>query len=212
LDNSGPIRILIAEDHIIARAGIRTIIQAQRDMAVVAEAANGKQAIDLYRRHLPHIALLDMRMPTMTGYEAAAVIVSEFQQARIIALSTFGGDEDIRRPLRAGAVAFLTKDMHQDELIGAIRAVRAGQQYLPASVIGTLAAQDPQLVLSPRELEVLHLLVQGLSNKQISFELGIADDTTKNHVKNVLRKLGTHDRTRATTEAIQRGFIQLDHK
>jgi two-component system, NarL family, response regulator len=212
LHKNKPIRILIAEDHIIARAGMTTIIQAQCDMIVVAEAVNGKQAVDLYRKHQPDIALLDMRMPTMTGYEAAAAIVSEFPQAHIIALSTFGGDEDIRRPLRAGVLAFLTKDMHQDELIGAIRSVHGGQQYFPASVIATLAEQGAQPELSPREIEVLRLLVQGLRNKQISFELGIADDTTKNHVKSLLRKLGTHDRTRATTKAIQRGFIQLDHK
>ena len=206
------IRILIAEDHLIARAGMATIIGAQPDMIVVAEAADGKQAVALYRADPPDVVLMDMRMPVMTGYEAAAAIRVEFPKARIIALSTFGGDEDIRRALRAGAQAFLTKDMHQDELIGAIRAVYSGHQYLPASVLATLAAQVPMPELSARELEVLNLLVQGLSNKQIAYELGIAEDTGKNHVKSVLRKLGTHDRTRASTEAIQRGFVHLEHK
>jgi two-component system NarL family response regulator len=212
LDKNNPIRILIAEDHLIARAGIATIVGAQPDMVVISEAADGKQAVELYRADPPDVALMDMRMPLMNGYEAIAAIRSVYTQARVIALSTFGGDEDIRRALRAGAQAFLTKDMHHDELIGAIRAVHSGQQYLPASVIATLAAQVPEQELSPRELEVLQLLVQGLSNKQIAFELGIAEDTGKNHVKSVLRKLGAHDRTRATTEAIQRGFIQLQHK
>jgi two-component system NarL family response regulator len=212
LDKNNPIRILIAEDHLIARAGIATIVGAQRDMVVISEAADGRQAVELYRADPPDVALMDMRMPLMNGYEAIAAIRSVYTQARVIALSTFGGDEDIRRALRAGAQAFLTKDMHHDELIGAIRAVHSGQQYLPASVIATLAAQVPEQELSPRELEVLQLLVQGLSNKQIAFELGIAEDTGKNHVKSVLRKLGAHDRTRATTEAIQRGFIQLNHK
>jgi DNA-binding NarL/FixJ family response regulator len=206
------IRILIAEDHLIARAGMATIIGAQPDMVVIADAADGNQAMALYRRTQPDVVLMDMRMPVMTGWEASTAIRAEFPQARIIALSTFGGDEDIRRALRAGAQAFLTKDAHQDELIDAIRAVYNGNQYLPPSVLATLASQVPQAELSPREVEVLKLLVQGLSNKQIAFELGIAEDTGKNHVKNVLKKLGAHDRTRATTDAIQRGFIQLQHK
>jgi two-component system NarL family response regulator len=187
------------------------IVNAQPDMIVIAEAINGDQALALYRTHQPDVTLMDMRMPVMNGFETVAAIRAEFPHARIIALSTFGGDEDIRKALLAGAQAFLTKDAPHDELIGAIRAVHAGQQFLPASVVATLAAELPRPDLSTREFEVLELLIHGLSNKQIAFELRIAEDTAKNHVKSILKKLGAHDRTQATTLAIQRGIIHLQY-
>jgi DNA-binding NarL/FixJ family response regulator len=206
-----PIRILISEDHLIARAGLGAIVNAQPDMIVVAEAINGEQALALYRAHSPDVTLMDMRMPVMNGFDTVTAIRTEFPHARIIALSTFGGDEDIHKALLAGAQAFLTKDAPHDELIGAIRAVHAGQKFLPASVVATLAAELPRPDLSAREVEVLQLLIHGLSNKQIAFELRIAKDTAKNHVKSILKKLGAHDRTQAATEAIQRGIIHLQH-
>lgn len=204
-----PIRILISEDHLIARAGMGAVVNAQPDMAVIGEATNGEQALLLYRKHRPDLVLMDMWMPTMNGFEAVAAILAEYPDARVIALSTFGGDEDIRRALAAGAQAFLTKDAPHDELIGAIRAVHAGRQYLPASVAATLAAKIVRPDLSSREIEVLELLTRGLSNKQIAYELDIAEDTAKNHVKSILRKLDAHDRTQAATEAIHRGIIHL---
>jgi two-component system NarL family response regulator len=204
-----PIRILIAEDHLIARAGISTIVNAQPDMTVAAEATNGEQALRLYRQHLPDVTLMDIRMPVLNGVQAAAAILSEFPRARIIALSTFGGDEDIRKALLAGAQAYLTKDVLHDELLAAIRAVHSGRRYLTASVISTLSAQLPTPDLSERETQVLRLIVDGLSNKQIAFELKIAEDTAKNHVKHILKKLGAVDRTQAATWAIQRGIIHL---
>lgn len=203
------IRILIAEDHLIARMGLGAIVNAQPDMTVVADATNGQQALALYREHRPDVALMDMRMPVMNGFEAVSAIRSEFPNARIVALSTFGGDEDIRRALLAGVQAYLTKDVLHDELIEAIRAVHAGQKYLPAPVAAALAAQLPRPDLSARELDVLRLIVQGLSNKQIAFTLGIAEHTVKNHVKSILSKLGVDDRTQAATAAIQRGIIHL---
>ena len=203
------IRILIAEDHLIARAGLGAIVNAQPDMSVIAEAENGEQALMLYARHRPDVALMDMRMPVMNGLDAITAIRADFPRARIVALSTFGGDEDIRRALLAGAQAYLTKDVLHDDLIGAIRAVHAGEQYLPASVRATLDAESPRPDLSARELEVLRLIVQGLSNKEIAYELCIAEDTAKNHVKSILKKLGADDRTRAATKAIQRGIIHL---
>jgi len=206
-----PIRILIAEDHMIARVGVGAIVNAQPDMTVVAEAANGQQAVALYREHRPDVVLMDMRMPVMTGFEASAAIRSEFPQARIVALSTFGGDEDIRRALLAGAQSYLTKDVLHDELIEAIRAVHAGGRYLPPPVAAALAAQLPRPDLSGREREVLHLIVQGLSNKQIAFALNIAEHTVKNHVKSILSKLNVDDRTQAATAAIQRGIIHLQY-
>lgn len=201
------IRILIAEDHVIARAGLRAIISAQPDMVVVAEAGNGEQALALTRQHSPDVVLMDMRMPVMDGFTALAALRKEFRNIRVAALSTFGGDGDIRRAMRAGAKAYLTKDVLPDELIGAIRAIHSGERYLPESVLATLAAEAPRL--SSRELEVLRLVAQGFSNKRIAYELKIAEDTAKNHVKSILKKLDADDRTQAATEAIQRGIIHM---
>jgi DNA-binding NarL/FixJ family response regulator len=206
---SDPIRILVAEDHLVARVGVSTIVNMQTDMSVVAEASNGQQAVELYRQHLPDVTLLDLRMPVMTGVEAALAIRKEYPHARMIALTTYGGDEDIRRALAAGVQAYLTKDVLHDELIKAIRAVHAGHTYLPAAVAAALAAQMPRPDLSARELQVLELIVRGLANKQIAYSLSIAEHTVKNHVKNILSKLGVQDRTQAATAAIQRGIIHL---
>jgi DNA-binding NarL/FixJ family response regulator len=206
---SEPIRILVAEDHLVARVGVTTIVNMQPDMKVVAEASNGQQAVELYRKHQPDVALLDLRMPVMSGVEAAVAIRKEFPQARMIALTTYGGDEDIRRALAAGVHAYLTKDVLHDELLKAIRAVRAGQTYLPAAVAAALAAQVPRPDLSAREVQVLEQIVHGLANKQIAYALGIAEHTVKNHVKSILSKLGVQDRTQAATAAIQRGIIHL---
>jgi len=203
------IRILIAEDHLIARVGVGTIVNAQPDMTVVAEATNGQQAVAKYREHRPDVVVMDMRMPVMSGIEAASAIRADFSNARIVALSTYSGDEDIHRAFLAGVRAYLTKDVLHDELIRAIRAVHSGQKYVPAAVAAALAAQLPRPDLSPRELEVLNRIVQGLSNREIGYALGIAEDTVKNHVKNILSKLGVGDRTQAATAAIQRGIIHI---
>ena len=203
------IRVLVGEDHLVARVGVVTIVNMQPDMTVVAEASNGQQAVELYRQYQPDVTLLDLRMPGMGGVEAAQQIRSEFPNARMIALTTYGGDEDIRRALAAGVQAYLTKDVLHDELLKAIHAVYAGQTYLPAAVAASLAAQMPRQDLSAREVQVLELIVQGLANKQIAFALNIAEHTVKNHVKNILSKLGVQDRTQAATAAIQRGIVHL---
>jgi DNA-binding NarL/FixJ family response regulator len=209
MKSANPIRILVAEDHLVARVGVSTIVNLQPDMIVVAEAANGQQAIELYRTHFPDVTLLDLRMPILSGIEAAAAIHREYPRARLIALTTYGGDEDIRRALHAGVQAYLMKDILHDELLKAIRAVHDGQTYLPASVAAALAAQLPRPDLSARELQVLELIVAGLANKQIAYTLNIAEYTVKNHVKNILDKLAVQDRTQAATAAIQRGIIHL---
>ena len=206
---SEPIRILVAEDHLVARVGVMTIVNMQPDMAVVAEASNGQQAVELFRKHQPDVTLLDLRMPVMGGVEAATAIRAEFPGARMIALTTYGGDEDIRSALHAGVQAYLTKDVLHDELLNAIRAVHAGERYLPAAVSAALSAQSPRADLSAREIQVLKLIVQGLANKQIAFHLSIAEHTVKNHVKSILNKLGVQDRTQAATAAIQRGIVHL---
>ena len=207
---SEPIRILVAEDHLVARVGVTAIVNMQPDMTVVAEASNGQQAVELFRQHRPDVTLLDLRMPGMGGVEAATAIRAEFPAARMIALTTYGGDEDIRRALAAGVLAYLTKDVLHDELLKAIRAVNEGHTYLPAAVAAALAAQLPRPDLSAREVQVLELIVRGLANKQIAYTLNIAEHTVKNHVKNILSKLGVQDRTQAATAAIQRGIIHLN--
>lgn len=206
---SEPIQILVAEDHLVARVGVTTIVNLQPDMTVVAEATNGLQAVEMYRTYRPDVALLDLRMPLMGGVDAATAIRSEFPAARMIALTTYGGDEDIRRALAAGVKAYLTKDVLHDELLKAIRAVYAGESYLPVGVTAALAAQSPRPDLSAREFQVLELIVRGLANKQIAYSLSIAEHTVKNHVKSILSKLGVQDRTQAATAAIQRGIIHL---
>jgi DNA-binding NarL/FixJ family response regulator len=193
----------------VARVGVSTIVNMQPDMEVIAEASNGQQAVELFRSYRPDVALLDLRMPVMGGVQAAQMIRAEFPGARMVALTTYGGDEDIRRALAAGVSAYLTKDVLHDELLKAIRAVYGGQTYLPAAVAASLAAQLPRPDLSAREVQVLELIVRGLANKQIAYSLNIAEHTVKNHVKNILSKLGVQDRTQAATAAIQRGIIHL---
>jgi DNA-binding NarL/FixJ family response regulator len=193
----------------IARMGVKTILSMQLDLSVVGEASNGMQAVELYRKLQPDVLLMDMRMPVLNGVAAAQAICAEFPDARIIGLSTYGGDEDIRRALQAGMRAYLTKDVLHDELIRAIHAVHAGETYLTAEVRTILEGAALPADLSAREMEVLGLIVKGKSNKQIGFDLGIAEHTVKNHVKSILDKLGVDDRTQAATEAIQRGIIHL---
>lgn len=206
---SSKIRILVAEDHLVARVGVSAIINRQPDMLVVAEASNGRQALERYRKHLPDVTLLDLRMPLMSGVEAAIAIRREFPNARLIALTSYGGDEDIRRALAAGVQAYLTKEVLRNELLQTIRRVHAGGTYLPPPVAAALEAQRDAPALSRREIEVLELMARGLSNKQIAYTLDINDTTAKNHVQHILQKLGAQDRTQAATAAIQRGIIHI---
>jgi DNA-binding NarL/FixJ family response regulator len=198
------IRILVAEDHLIARVGVTSIINAQPDMTVVAEAVNGEQAVKAYREKKPDVALIDLRMPVMSGADAVAAIRHEFPDSRSIALTTYEGDENVRRAFAAGVRAYLTKDVRHEELLRTIRAVYAGETCVPAALLNHPASQ-----LSAREIGVLELVVAGLSNKQIAYRLRIADATAKNHVKNILAKLNVQDRTQAATAAIQRGIVTL---
>ena len=200
-----PVRIVIADDHLIARVGLVTIVNEQQDMTVVAEATNGQQAVALYRKLRPDVILMDLRMPVMDGFDAARAIRAEFPDARILALSTYSADEYIHRAFTAGVQAYLKKDVQHDDLIQAIRAVHSGQAPIAASLV----AQSPRPDLSARELEVLRLIAQGLSNKQIGYALSIAEYTVMNHVKSILGKLSADDRTQAATVAIHRGIIHL---
>jgi len=203
-----PIRILVAEDHLIARVGLVTIINEQPDMEVVAEASNGQEAVSLYRKLRPDIVLMDERMPVMSGCDAADRIRSDFPHARIMTLSTYSVEEDVRRAWRAGVQGYLKKDVEHDELIQAIRAVHSGQRYFRGQ-IGAYLENASRPDLSSRELEVLTLVAKGFSNKRIAHSLTIADNTVANHLKNIMAKLGVDDRTQAATVAIQRGIIRL---
>jgi two-component system NarL family response regulator len=203
------IRILVAEDHLIARVGVTGVINMQSDMTVVAEAVNGRQAVERFREHRPDITLLDVRMPKMSGIEAAVAIRAEFTDARLIALTSYDGAEDIRRAVEAGVLGFLTKDVLHEELIKTIRAVHTGHTYIPAKLAAKLAEQRERPQLSPREVEVLELIVRGLGNKHIAYHLNISEETAKNHVKHIFGKLGVQDRTQAATIAIRRGIIHL---
>jgi two-component system NarL family response regulator len=212
MKTADPIRILIAEDHLIARLGVSTIVDEQPDMVVVAQAVNGQQAVHLYRQYRPDVCLVDMFMPVMSGFEAVSAILAEFPGARFVALSTYSGEEDIRRAFVAGVQSYLTKDVLDDELIQAIRVVNGGKQYFPPRIAHALAAQLPRPNLSARELDVLNAIVQGQSNKQIAYTLSICEDTVKHHVKGILSKLGVADRTQAATVAIVRGTIPLQRR
>lgn len=202
------IQILVVEDHPVARLGLCTMINTQPDMKVVAEACNGHEAVGLFREYLPDLVLLDLLMPGASGAEAATAIHSEYPSAKIIALSTSAREYDVRRALAAGVQTYLTKDTPPPELLKAIREVHAGGKYLSQVLAGVLT-QAPKPDLSEREMQVLELMSRGRSNKQIAFELKIAEHTAKNHVENVLRKLNVQDRTEAVSMAIQRGIIHL---
>jgi DNA-binding NarL/FixJ family response regulator len=200
------IRVLVAEDHLIARVGVISIINVQPDMTVVAEAVNGQEVVEQFQHHRPDVTLLDIRMPDMSGVETATLIRAEFPDARLIALTSYEGDENMRRAFAAGVRAYLTKDVRHEELLNTIRAVHAGEVRIPA------ALRDPQLPpshLSTREVQVLELVAMGRSNKQIAYELDIAENTVRIHVRNILGKLRAQDRTGAATAAIQRGIITL---
>ena len=205
-----PLRIMIADDHFVVRMGLTAVVNTQPDMTVIAEATNGKQAVEMYAQHRPDVVLMDVRMPEMDGIEAITAIRKDYPEARFIVLTTYDGDEDIYRALQAGARAYLLKDMLRDELVEAIRAVYAGQRRIPAEVANRLAERMNRTQLTARELEVLKHIAQGKSNKIIAADLSISEGTVKIHVNNILSKLGVSDRTHAATFALQRGIIHLD--
>lgn len=206
---SEAIRILVVEDHPIARMGVKAMVNTQPDMTVVAEGSDGREAVELFREFLPDVTLLDMLMPSMSGAEVAITIRAEYPEAKLIALTNYAGDEDIRRALAAGMRSFLTKEAPFTELLQTIRVVHSGQRYISPRMAAVLDAQPLPSDLTSREMHVLELIAKGLSNKQIAHALDIAQHTVKNHVKNVLAKLSVQDRTAALSMAIQRGIIHL---
>ena len=202
-------RILVADDHPIVRQGLVAILQDQADMDVIAEADNGRQAIDLFRKHQPDITIIDLQMPEISGVEAIEAIRTEFPKACIIMLTIYDTDEDIYQGLRAGAKAYLLKDTPCREILEVIRLVGSGQRYVPANVGNKLAAHMERPDLSDREREVVELMTQGKSNKAIAKALDVSENTVKYHVTNLMAKLGVRDRTHAVVVALKQGIVKL---
>jgi two-component system, NarL family, response regulator len=204
-----PIRILLADDHPPLRKGLALILDNEDDLTIVAEAGNGREAVQLFRQYQPDVALIDLRMPELSGVETIAIIRAEFPDARLIVLTTYDGDEDIYQGLRAGAMAYLLKDTGCDEIIETIRVVRAGQQRIPSAVGVKLLERIRGSDLSDREREVLQLLTVGKNNQEIGADLCISEGTVKFHVNSILSKLNVRDRTQAVVKALRRGLVHL---
>lgn len=206
---SETIRILAVDDHPLLREGIGALITAQRDMQLVAEASNGREAVQQFRSYRPDVTLMDVQMPEMNGIDALIAIRSEFPDARIIVLTAYAGDALCMRALRAGAYAYILKDNARKDLLDTIRVVRAGKKFIHSEVAAELAGHATDDALSGREIEVLSLVANGNSNKLIADQLKIALNTVKGHLKSILSKLGANDRTHAVTVGLKRGIIEL---
>jgi DNA-binding NarL/FixJ family response regulator len=204
-----PIRVLAVDDHPLLREGISALLAAQPDMKLVAEASNGHEAIEQYRIHRPDVTLMDLQMPEMNGVDAMIAICGEFPRARIIVLTTYTGDVQVLRALKAGARGYLLKNLLRKELLETIRLVHAGQKRIPPDVATGLAEHAIDETLSAREIEVLRLISGGNANKVIAAQLSITEETVKGHIKNILAKLDANDRTHAVTIGLKRGIIDL---
>ncbi|MBA4182710.1 MAG: response regulator transcription factor [Acidobacteria bacterium] len=201
--------VMVVDDHPVVRIGLAAIIETESRMTCVAEAAEGREAVCLFREHRPDVTLMDLRLPVMGGVESIEAIRREFPASRFIILTTYDGDEDIYRALRAGAQGYLLKGMKREQLVDAITAVHSGLRYIPTIIEQRLAERLPDSDLSPREMEVIELIVRGRSNKEIAAELGIGEGTVKWFVNIILGKLGVRDRTQAATAALQRGIVRI---
>jgi DNA-binding NarL/FixJ family response regulator len=208
-NDAGSIRVLTVDDHPLLREGIAALINAESDMKLVADACNGQEAIEKFRLHRPDVTLMDLQMPTLNGIEAIIAIRSEFPKARFIVLTTYTGDVQVLRALKAGARAYILKGQVHRELLDTIRAVHAGQKRIPAEIAAELADHVAEDDLTSREIDVLRLVAGGNANKEIAAQLSIAEETVKSHMTNILSKLGANDRTHAVTMAVKRGIIEL---
>jgi len=210
MTQQAPIRVLCVDDHPLVRKGIASILANEEDMQLVGEAGNGREAVDLFRQSHPDVTLMDLRMPGMDGVQATRTIRQEFPEARIIALTSYDGDQDIYRALEAGVRGYMLKEMVHTDVLRAIRAVYSGKRLMPHEVAERLSEYFPQVALTPREVEVLGFVARGLANKEIADKLGTASGTIKMHIQNILEKLDASDRTHAVTIAIQRGILHLE--
>ena len=203
------IRILLVDDHAVIRMGLTTAASDAADMEVVAGAEDGREAIEASRRHRPDVVVLDLRLHGMGGIETLQALRQEFKDVRVLIFSSFAKGEEIFRAMKAGAAGFVLKDMPLERLLEAIRLVHQGEHYTPPEV--TMRVGERLLAqLSPREIDILHLLARGLSNKEIAAQLGIVEGTVKIHITSIFNKLGVNDRTQALIEAVKRGIVQID--
>ena len=209
MNDAAMIRVLTVDDHPLMMAGIAGEINAQSDMRVVAEATDGAQAITCFREHRPDVTLMDIRMPNVNGLDALSAIRGEFPSARIVVLTTVGGDIHALRAFKAGAVGYLLKNMLRKDLIDTIRLVHSGKKRIPPEIARELAEHSMDNTLTARELDVLRGVAQGNSNSGIAAALSISEHTVKNHIKSILSKLGATDRTHAVMIGLKRGFIDL---
>jgi DNA-binding NarL/FixJ family response regulator len=203
------IRVFSVDDHPLLREGIAAIINNQPDMQMVAQAATGSEALQLFRQHQPDVTLLDLRLPDMSGIDVLIALRSEFPEARVVMLTTFEGDVDIRRSLEAGARGYMLKNMPPKDLVEVIRQVHAGKKRIPAEVAAQLAEHFGNDALTEREIDVLRQIANGNRNREIGEQLFISEETVKVHIKHIMEKLGASDRTQAVAIAVRRGIIQL---
>lgn len=203
-------RVLIVDDHPVVRVGVRALIERDADLRVVAEARDGAEAVAMYQEHRPDVVVMDVRMPHVDGVQAIRRIAASYPEARIIALTSFEGDADIYRAIRAGARGYLLKDALETSLLDAIRRAAAGERVIPPEIASRLAAFIAQDELTPRELEVLELAAKGMRNCDIAMAIGRKEETVKAHLKNIMKKLGVGARTEAVTLALRRGIIHAD--
>lgn len=203
------IRILVVDDHPVVRQGISVLVATQPDMTLVAEASNGREAIQQFRAHRPDVTIMDLQMPEMNGLDALSAIRGEFPDARVIVLTTYAGDVQIMRALKSGAQGYLLKNTFHKELLDTIRSVHAGKKSLSPEASYEIAEHSADDTLTPAEISVLKLIAAGNANKQIADQLSITEDTVKWRVKNILSKLGAHDRTHAAMIGLKRGIIEM---
>jgi two-component system, NarL family, response regulator len=206
-DDTAPIRVLAVDDHPVVRQGVAGLVQVQPDMTMVAEAANGREAIQQFRKHRPDVTLMDLQMPEMNGLDTLIAIRAEFPEAKIIMLTTYEGDVHILRALKAGAQGYLLKSTLHSDLLRTIRAVHAGKKSLSPEVSFQVAEHASDDALTPAEIAVLRLIAAGNANKEIADQLGVTEDTVKGRVKSILSKLDANDRTHAAIIGLKRGII-----